>query len=327
MANCEPKKMSLMRILDILNYYSDAEHLLTQKDIQRYLKEDYGIKMERKGISRNISLLKEMGIDVESSRKGSYLNERDFEDSELRMLIDGVLSSKYISARHSKDLIERLCGLSNKFFKTCVNNIYSVNDWSKTDNQELFLNIEIIDEAIRDKKQVIFDYHKYDIDKKLKKSSTQCVSPYQLVLHNQRYYLMGYSEYWKNMVYWRMDRIKNIGIIDKTATKLRSIKGFENGIDYKLLSTAMPYMYSDKPMNVTFIASRIIIDQIVDWFGNESKISSIRDDEEHIKVTIKASPLAMEHWAMQYANFVEVISPKSLRKTIGENLKKAAKKY
>ena len=327
MANFEPKKMALIRIWDILKHHSDSEHPLTQKQIQELLKREYGIHIERKAISRNLSLLKEMGVEVEQNRKGSYIDIREFEDSELHMLIDGVLSSKHISARHSTNLINRLCNLSNKYFKACVSNIYSVNDWSKTDNQELFLNIELIDEAIREKKQVGYEYYKYDVDKKLHLSSYQYVSPYQLILHNQRYYLMGYSEYWGNMVYHRLDHIKKMEITDKSAVKLRSIKGYENGIDYKLLSSAMPYMYSDKPVNVTFKASKVIIDQVVDWFGEQAKITSVRDDDSKIKVVVKASPLAMEHWVMQYINFVEVISPESLRKKIKDDLKEALKKY
>ena len=124
--------------------YSDYDHPLTQDDIARHLENDYGIVIERKAISRNISLLKEAGIEIESRRAGSYLEGRDFEDSELKLLIDGVLCSKHITAKHSADLIDRLCGLSNKYFRSHVKNIYSVNDWSKTDNQALFYNIELI---------------------------------------------------------------------------------------------------------------------------------------------------------------------------------------
>ena len=116
-------------------------------------------------------------------------------------------------------------------------------------------------------------------------------------------------------------------VTGKSAVKLRSIKGYENGIDYKLLSSAMPYMYSDKPVNVSFKASKVIIDQVVDWFGEQAKITTVRDDDSKIKVVVKASPLAMEHWVMQYINYVEVISPESLRKKIKDDLKEALKKY
>ena len=137
----EPKKLALIRILQIFKEYSDYDHPLLREDIAEHLDNDYGIILERKAISRNIGLLKEAGYEIEETKAGSYLEEREFEDSELRMLIDGVLSSKYITAKHSKNLIEKLCAMSNKYFRSHVKNIYSVNDWFKTDNQALFYNI------------------------------------------------------------------------------------------------------------------------------------------------------------------------------------------
>ena len=148
MENLEPKKLALLRILEIFKNYSDQMHPLKQEDIAKHLEREYGVNLERKAISRNISLLKEAGYEIESTREGSFLLEREFEDSELRMLIDGVLSSRYIAARHSKDLIEKLCGMSNKYFRSHVKNIYSVNEWTRTDNQALFYNIELIGSSI-----------------------------------------------------------------------------------------------------------------------------------------------------------------------------------
>ena len=130
----EPKKLALLRILQILEQYTCPDHPLTQDDIAARLAGDYGIELERKAIGRNLSLLKEAGYDIESDRRGSYLASREFDDSELRMLIDGVLASKYITARHSKELIEKLCALSDRHFRAHVKNIWSVNEWSKTDN-------------------------------------------------------------------------------------------------------------------------------------------------------------------------------------------------
>lgn len=322
----EPKKLALIRILQIFKKYSDYDHPLLQEDIAEHLENDYGITLERKAISRNISLLKEAGFEIESTKAGSYLEEREFEDSELRMLIDGVLSSKYITAKHSKDLIEKLCAMSNKYFRSHVKNIYSVNDWSKTDNQALFYNIELIDDAIERRLQIRFDYNKYGTDKKLHKSSRTRVTPYQLILHNQRYYLMSYNEHFKNLTYYRVDHITNMTIAEeKAATPITSLKGFESGINYKVLATSLPYMYTDMVENVEFIAYKGITDQIVDWFGENIRITEL--DEKHITVSLKASPNAMEHWAMQYINYVEITKPATLREKIKENLKAAEEKY
>ena len=323
----EPKKLALLRIWQILLKHSDYDHPMTQEDIIKYLDKEYGIQMERKAVGRNIADLRDAGIDIGSCRAGSYIESREFEDSELKLLIDGVLQSKYITARHSKDLIEKLCGLSNKYFRLHVKNVYSVNDWSKTDNQSLFYNIDVVDEAIANGKQVQYDYNKYGIDVKLHKSSFQRVSPYQLILHNQRYYLMGYSDYWGNMIFHQLDRISNIRIYDKPATPITSVKGYENGIDYKQLVSAMPYMYTDTPERIEFIADEYIVDQIVDWFGKNIKMSTLPDNEKKVKVELIASPNAMEHWALQYLNHVEVTKPESLRKKLKDDLENALNKY
>lgn len=215
MESLEPKKLALLRIWQILKQYSDCDHPLTQETIAHYLDHDYGIVMERKAIGRNLSLLKEAGADIASVREGSYLVCREFEDSELRMMIDGILSSRYITTRHSKDLIDRICQLSNRYFRARVRYICSVGDWGKTENQSLFYNIDVIDSAIEQGKQIHYNYNKFGLDKKLHWSSHQYVSPYQMILHNQRYYLMAYSEYWGNMVFHRLDRITSIKIADR----------------------------------------------------------------------------------------------------------------
>ena len=329
MDNLEPKKLALLRILQILEKYSDSAHPLKQEDIARYLEEDYGIKVERKAISRNVALLKDAGYEIESTRAGSYLDEttRSFTDSELRLLIDGVLSSKYITARYSKEMIDKLCSLSSVYFRSHVRHVHSLSEWDKSDNPALFYNIELIDEAIENKRRVTFDYNKYGADKRLHKTHTHTVSPYQLVLHNQRYYLMCMNEKWKNMGYYRLDRITNMSMTDERATPITKVPGYERGINYKELSSALPYMYTDKPERIDLVAAEYIVDQIIDWFGKDITISKCPDDETKIKVSLIASPMAMEHWAMQYIPLVEVVSPASLRETIKSNVTAAAAAY
>ena len=327
MESFESKKLALLRILQILEEYSDADHPLKQEDIAKYLEKDYGLVIERKAIGRNISLLKEADFDILSGRGGSYLASRDFENSELHLLIDGILSSRHITAKHSKDLIKRICGLSNRYFKSGVKSIYSVDDWNKTDNQALFYNIELIDEAIQAGKQISYDYNKYGADKKLHKTTRHTVSPYQMILSNQRYYLMALSERWKNIAFHKLDRITNMEILDVPATPIRSVPGYENGIDYKKLSTGLPYLFTDEPTRIDLLASEDAVDQLIEWFGKDIRINKVATDPGKVRVSIIASPNAMEHWAMQYIHSVEVVSPGFLRNKIKETLKEAAEKY
>ena len=326
MDSLEPKKLALIRIWQILQKYSDYNHPLTQDEIIEILDHDYGISIERKAVSRNLSLLKEAGIEIESRRDGNYLESRDFEDSELKLLIDGVLCSQHINPRQSADLIEKLCKLSNKYFRSHVKNIHTVKEWNKTENPALFYNIEMVDIAIEEGKQLQYDYNKYGLDKQLHKSSFQRMTPYQLILHNQRYYLMGYSTYWKNMVFHRLDRLSNVRLYDKPAHPIREVPGYERGIDYKKIASTMPYMYTDEPERIEFTTEPRIVDQVIDWFGKDIAVRKT-DDENVVVVSLWASPNAMEHWAMQYLNYVEVISPTHLRDRIQANLQNGLEKY
>jgi predicted DNA-binding transcriptional regulator YafY len=307
-----------------LKKYSDKNHPLTQEDIIYRLKNDYGIIIERKAVSRNFSLLREAGYEIISSTKGSYLDSREFEDSEIRSLIDSVLSSKYITASHSNSLIERLSNLSNEHFKSYIKNAYSVNEWGKTDNQEVFYTIDTINEAIMLDKKITFDYNKYGKDKKLHKISSYTVSPYQLILHNQRYFLMDKGEKSEDISYFRLDRITNIKIEISPLVRINTLKGYERGIDYKEIATK-PFMFSDKAERIEIMADVSIIDDIIDAFGKEIQISDTGNGG--CKVNLRSSVMAMEHYAMQYIDQIEIIKPLALRQKIKKKLQNNINKY
>ncbi len=236
-------------------------------------------------------------------------------------MIDGVLSSKHITEKHSRELIEKLCGLTSDYFRLRVKNIYSVGDWSKTENRTLFYNIDLIDEAIVKKRLLNFYYNRYGVDKKLYRSSEHTVSPFQLIVHNQRYYLFAYDEKRADIVFYRTDKITNICITNIPSRDLRTVNGYENGIDYRELSTAFPYMYADKVETVDFLADVCIVDQIVDWFGYSADISKSGDDK--VRVSVRVSLKAMEYWAMQYCNYVRILFPIRLQEKVAKNLSRA----
>ena len=131
MAGMEPKKLALIRIGQILKEYSDFDHPLKQDEIAQRLLDDYGIALERKAISRNISMLKEAGADIVTNKKGSYLASREFDDTELRLLIDGVLCSKYIPVGQTAEMIDQLCRLSNVYFRSHVHHVVPIGTVSQ----------------------------------------------------------------------------------------------------------------------------------------------------------------------------------------------------
>ena len=323
MDSMAPKKLALLHILEILQKFSDKTHPLTQEEILFRLQQDYGLALERKAVGRNLSLLKDAGYEITSTGTGCYLSERTFEDSELHLLIDGILASKHINPRHSKELIDKLSALASPSYRKNAKNIYTVNEWDKTESPVLFYTIEMIDEAIETGRQIEYD-NKYGSDKKLHRTSHQRHTPYLLILHNQRYYLMSFNEKYKTLSYSRIDRITNIRITEERATDIHTVPGFENGIDYSHLSAGMPYMYSDAPERITFYADEGIVDQIIDWFG---KNVAFRHENGRLVATLRASPTAMLYWAVQYADCVEIISPENLRENVINYLNKGLDNY
>lgn len=321
----ENKQTLLFRLYQVLFDYSDENHILTQQKIIEILEREYGLSVERKAIGRNISYLNEMGIEVESSRKGAYLVDRPLENSELHMLIDSVLCSTHINATHSKLLIDKLVKMGGHNFKSHVKYVQSLNDWNKTQNRSVFFNISIIDDAIGGGKQIRFYYNKLGTDKQLHHTSRPCVSPYRMVLHNQHYYLMGLNHRWGDIGFWRLDKITDIEMLQESATPLRNVDGYEKGINTKELSTARPYMFNDAIERIVVKTSIDFLDDIFDWFGSDVPIC--QKDECDVVFTVYASPSAMKYWALQYGDNAEILEPQSLRNDIKNTLKRMCESY
>ena len=194
----QPKKLLILNILDILRKYTDEDHRLSQKEIADILKNEYDMKADRKAIRRNLLNLMDCGYNIEynetirnvpvrdkqtgevlrDSKTGKPIMEenelwsdfylkREFTDGELRLLIDGLLFSKHIPYSQCKELVEKLESLSNIYFKSRVRYIATLPE-DKTDNKQLFYNIDVLDEAINKNRKVSFEYVEYLTDKKLK---------------------------------------------------------------------------------------------------------------------------------------------------------------
>lgn len=324
----ESKKLALLYVLDILRRETDLDHPLRQEEIGRLLSSRYGITLERKAIGRNLALLREAGYDIPTVAGGSYLGDRDFEPAELRLLIDSVLFSRHINPIQSRTLAERLAALGGKHFAMHRRHVSpsTVAERNKNESSQLFLAIELADEAIERGERLRFDYRKHGIDKRLHKSSEHEVSPYQMLLHNQHYYLMAYSEAYGKIVYYRMDKMAAVRPVALAAIPLRSLPGYEGGIDYGTLSTSFPYLFSEPPVPVTFSCPEWLVDQVVDWFGYGFSLRP-SDGRDTVLVTVCVSPAAMEYWALQYARYVRILSPRDLRQRVAATLKSAAAEY
>lgn len=231
----EPKKSALLRMLQIFGEYSDEQHPLKQTDIIDLLKEKYNIEIERKAIGRNMALLKEAGVNIVSSRKGSYLEGQAFDKDEIRMLIDAVLSSGFIDMDSAESLISKLIEMGGSQFQNHFKHVYAVDFWKKSKTSSLFKNIETLDNVLDKMQKISFLYQ----------NQKHIVSAYQMILDDQKYYLMGFDEISRKMNFYRVDRISNITILSEKAISIVTIKGYEKGINLKQLSLTRPYLNKD----------------------------------------------------------------------------------
>ncbi|MBQ4092067.1 MAG: WYL domain-containing protein [Firmicutes bacterium] len=320
-----PKKLSILFILEILKRETNAEHRLSQQEIIQILKRDYFMDAERKSIARNINDLIDAGYDIIYD-EGYYLNNREFEYSELRLLIDSVLFSKNIPAKQCKSLLKKVTGLTDRHFNARVKHISTMPN-TPINNRQIFFTIEILDEAISQGKKVSFWYNEFHTDKKLhrKKESRYVVSPYQIAATNGRYYLICCTDKYDNVAHYRLDHMEGAQIMEEKAKPISEVKGMEHGLDLPKHMAEHIYMFSGESKRVVFRAKLSAVDQIIDWFGTE--ISFFNETDTTVDVSVRVNESAMFCWLLQYGTSCEVLSPPTLREKVKNAVNEIAKKY
>lgn len=320
------KKMLNMLILEILKEHSDENHPLTQQQILRILKRDYGMECDRRSVKNNLEYLQEFGYEI-SMEKGYYLMEREFEDSELRFLIDAVLFSKGISGGQARDLIEKLKKQSSKYFEPKLTHISYLPELHKVDNKQLMYVIGVIEDAIESEKKISFIYNDYDTDFKLhpRREKRYIMNPYQLIINNGRYYLLGNYDNYDNVAHCRVDRITDVVISEEPRKLMKCVKGLEKGINLPKHMAEHMYLFGGEGSRILMKAKKSIFNDLVDWFGTDFSVLS--EEKDWYKISVSCSEEAMFLWAMQYNTNVEILEPINLREKIGERAREMAEKY
>ena len=331
MESFEPKKLLILRILEILTEYTNENNKLRQADIINLLKLNYNIECERKAVARNIDFLQLAGYEIVKEIDGIYLAERKFTYGELRLLIDSVLSNHHVSKRYTKDLVAKIAKDGGKFFMHSIKHIANLDAWAKEDCKIYFLNIETVTEAIANKNKISFTYNAYGIDKKLhpRLNNKSVVSPYQLLLKNGNYYLICNYDKYDNVAFVRIDRMTDIDIISEPIKPITKIKGYETGLDLGKLSCRLPYMFEDTPKRIQLVIKNggsNIIDEFIEQFGADN-ITLELDKSGEQKFSVMASPKAIRFWILQHGKYLKILSPQSLVETIKEDIAEMAKLY
>ena len=316
-----------MLILDILEQYSDEDHHLTQQEIIRHLRAQYGMDCDRRSVKNNIDALKEMGYEIETNNKGAFLAGRKFDNAELRLLIDSVLFSKGISQKRAKELIEKLKEMGGRHFSAKVKHVCNLPELQHTDNKQTMYALDALNDAIDQRKKVSFTYNTYGTDMKLhpRRQEPYIVNPYQIVANNGRYYLIGNYDKYDNVSHYRIDRMTSVCMLDEKRKPMSDVTDFKNGFSLPKHMAEHIYMFSGKSVNVKMVAKKHLMNELVDWFGKDFKIR--RELADEMLVEVKCNAEAMHFWALQYGPYVEVLEPAELREEIRESVKEMWEKY
>ena len=204
--------------------------------------------------------------------------------------------------------------------------------YGSIENKEIILTLEEIGSAIAEGTQVTFHYSDCGIDGEPNirrdsngKEKQYPVNPYQIISKNGHSYLICNLPQYHDLTHFRIDRIKDCRKTDVPSRSLRMLKGFETGIRLSEYIKSHPNLWSGVPTHITFQCKQYMMNDVADSFGTELNIEELPDDM--MKVHVYASESSMLHWAVQFADAVEVLSPASLRKQIAETLRNALEKY
>ena len=322
------KKMLNILILDILHRYSDEDHHLTQQEIIRKLQSDYGVEnTDRRTVRDNVQSLVDMGYGIENEcDDGYYMYGREFDDAQLRLLIDSVLFSKTISDTAAKRLIGKLKSFGNIYFDTKVSHVKLTPLLHRTDNKSVLYNVSAINEAMEQKKKITFRYNRYGTDFKMHDQGKQYVmNPYQMVASNGHYYLLGNIDKYDNVTYYRIDKMSKVEILEEEIKPQQEVKGIEGHLDLPKHMAEHIYMLYGDSVTAKIKTSVGMMDVLVDWFGKDFRIVEMKDNE--IVISVKCNESALLYWSLQYGPSVEVLAPNHFRERVADEIEAMAKKY
>ncbi len=319
------KKLLPVYILEVLKKFSDAEHVLTQEQIAGKIESEFSLKVERKAIGRNMKLLGEAGYEIDSPNgKGYYYSGRLFDDTELRLLIDGVRFSRHVNKSVSNSLCQRLAGMGTVGFRKEIQLLEDVFPDSKMKTMELFHTIDVLKKAVSAHRKVAFRYFEYGVDGTLQAvwDESLVISPYELVYSNGNYYLIGQIEGNTGFTNFRLDKVKDAKLLKEECAK--SLK-----LNMKKYLSAHPLMYSGEPVTATMRVNRFLMDSVWDFFGENIAVTDKggNEDPDRIEVTVFADRWSIMEFALNNGYFAEVLSPALLRRNLREMARDALKKY
>lgn len=288
MARAEKQKLKLLYIAQILLERSDEEHAVTTQELIDAL-DQYGIRAERKSIYTDIDALIDFGMDIIKVRErpGGYcLASRQFELAELKLLVDAVQASKFITTRKSEELIRKLETLCGREQARQLHRQVVVANRTKAVNENIYYNVDIIYNAIAANVKIRFQYFEWNVNREMqlrRDGAFYEVSPWLLLWDDENYYLIAFDDRSGEIRHYRVDKMIKIGLLEAA----REGKGQFEKLDVAGYSRKTFGMFAGEEETVKLCCDAALTGVIIDRFG--TNVALRRIDEKHVRARVEVA--------------------------------------
>ncbi len=322
------QKFKLYRLAQIMLERTDEEHYITMPEIMESLKE-YDITAERKSIYADLRDLETFGIDVEGEQVGNryhyHVVNRPFEMPELKLLVDAIQSSKFITARKTNDLIRKLETFVSRYDAMKLQRQVYVSGRIKTMNESIYYTVDEIHNAISENKKIRFQYFQWNVKKEMELrhgGAYYRISPWGLSWDDENYYLVGYDSDAQMIKHYRVDKMLNLRMIDERREGRDHFKKLDMA-DYAKKSFGM---YGGKEQDVKLLVENHLAGVMIDRFGKD--IMMVPVDKEHfsVKVQVHVSRQFLG-WVISLGEGIKIIGPDEVAGQMKQEIKRLVEQY
>ena len=322
------QKLKLLYLIQIFDEYTDEEHGITMSEIIKKL-DDNGIKAERKSIYDDIEQLGTVGYEIVTeklNRETVYKTvTRKFDVSELKMLVDVVQASKFISKKDSEELIKKLEGFTSKYeAKKLQRQVYVANR-VKAISKSGYYNIDAIHDAIYENKQISFDYYMWNTKKELvirNDGNKTDISPWALSWDDENYYMVAFDSAKQSIRHYRVDKMKDIKILNKERDGKKEFEKF----DAAKYTKQTFGMFTGNIKNVQMEFDNSLVGVVVDRFGTDVMIIPKKDDKFTINVDVSVSSMFYS-WVAGFEDKVKILGPQEVVDGMKNMIEKLSNQY
>ena len=321
-------KLALLYTMKYLVEESDEDHPLNAADIARYL-EGYDLHANRRTIYNDIVTLEAFGMDIivaEGGKSGGYyLADREFELPELKLLVDAVQASKFITEKKTESLIDKLASLTSASNARKLERSVYIRNRAKAENENIFYTVDTIHEALQNDRQIAFRYGEMTPDKKLEArrgGARYQVSPWALTWNDENYYLIAYDDLAEKIKFYRVDKMLKVRVTEYAREGASLFKDF----DLASFSKKTFGMFGGHEERVRLRCRNYLAGVIVDRFGSD--VMMMRDGDEHFRanVVVAVSPQFFG-WLAGIGSGIEIEEPTSVRNEYCQYLKGILAEY